>query len=96
MNDSLDDLLSASLEGVEDGGFSRHVLAKITAVERRQDILELCATVVALAIVLALVPFGGLVRPVETLALDLSFSLPVAMACAMLVFSQSLTRMLED
>ena len=96
MSDELDILLSAPLDGVDDDRFSSRVVARIAAGERRQSFLELSGALAALVLLFAVVPTSALVGPVEMLSLNISSSVPVAIACAMLVISGLMARMLEE
>lgn len=92
--DELDDLLAARVPAVADNGFSRGVISIVEARERRIWILEFAGLAVAVIGALVVLTIAGAAKFVAGLAVDLSLSLPLAIACAALVLSQSLARAL--
>jgi len=92
----LDKLLTAPLDAVADDGFSRQVAAKIALHERNLMIFEWAVIAVLAAFATAFLPIAGLLRPIATLAVELSLSLPFAVACAALALSYSVMRLIAD
>lgn len=92
----IDQALSTPLKPVDNDGFAERVTAQIAWRERGTMAIELVA-IFALAVVVALfVPLAGLLGPVTTVAMELGLSLPFAVACAALVLSQSVARLVSD
>jgi hypothetical protein len=92
----IDMILSTPLAPVDNNGFAERVVAEIAWRERSTMAIEPVA-IFALAVVVALfIPLAGLFGPITTLAVELGLSLPFAAACAALVLSQSVVRMVSD
>ena len=97
MNDSdLDRLLSRPLADMNDDGFSRIVLRKILARERRDGWIEMGAGLSAVAILAALVPAHVFQTPLETVGNTLANSSALAIGCAVLALAYSAYRLIED
>jgi hypothetical protein len=97
MNDpDLDRILSARLPAVADAGFSRAVMARVAAMQQRRMFVELAAIMTGLAMLLALIPLKALNSTIETVALNLGSSLPVAVAFAALALSLAYARISAD
>ena len=93
MNDTeLDGLLGSPLAPVRDDGFSHRVTLRVVAAQQRGMFLELLAIAAAIFAVLAFVPLRGLNSTIETLAVSLGSSLPVAVGFAALALSFAYTR----
>ena len=88
----LDALLKKPLASVADDGFSRAVVAKITAQERAVIWFEWGTAAVLVVLVLFFIPWGRLIAPFENVALDLGLSFPFAIACAAIALSHASLR----
>lgn len=95
-DDNLDALLARPLAYVEDAGFSRRVTDGVAAMQRRHTYWTAAAAIVSAAIVLWLVPLGQARDAIGTLSWNLADSVPVGIAIAMLVLSNSLARWVAD
>jgi len=90
--DEFDAPLSKPLGPVADGGFSRAVMAKISAQERAVAWFEWSAAAVLFALVLLVLPWDRLTAPFENVAFDLGLSVPFAIACAATALSHASLR----
>jgi hypothetical protein len=97
MNEAdLDRQLSAPLPAMEDAGFSRGVMARVAAAQQRRMFVELCAIAAAIAALLVFIPLKTVNGAIETIALNLGSSLPVAVAAAALALSYAYARVAAD
>jgi hypothetical protein len=95
-DDSLDAMLAAPLPAVADNGFSQRIASRAAAMERRYWALDAAIVLAVLAFVFAFVPLTGVLRTLEVLAFGIATSVPLAIACAALVLSQSVARFLSE
>jgi len=92
----IDKFLSTPLRPVDNNGFAERVAAQIAWRERGMMAIELVALFALAAVVALFVPLAGLLGPITTVAVELGLSLPFAVACAALVLSQSVVRLVSD
>ncbi|HLY06568.1 MAG TPA: hypothetical protein VKR31_12555 [Rhizomicrobium sp.] len=99
MNDNderLDQLLSAPLAPVADGGFSARVMANVSTVETREPWLETAVLAVTACVLVAVLSTAGFSEWIAGVSVTLATSLPLAIAGLALAITWSYTRALAD
>jgi hypothetical protein len=92
----LDALLAKPLASIADDGFSRGLVAKMTAEERTVLWFEWGAAAAVLLLVVLFAPVERLVAPFQNIAFDLGLSVPFAIACAALALSHAGLRLFAE
>lgn len=94
--DDLDALLSRPLAPIDDNGFTARVCRAVALRGYGLAALDGLVALVVAVTVLRFVPLGALARVVTGAAIELSSSLPVAIACAALALTYSAARLMAD
>jgi hypothetical protein len=93
--EDLDAVLAMPLPVLDDCGFSAAVTARIAAAQEFRTRLVLLGLAAVAGMLLIFIPLSGLDAAIETVAVNLGSSLPVAIAFAVLVLSNSFARLAD-
>lgn len=96
MSDELDRMLANPLAPVNDNGFSERVAQRISAHERFAALTEWALLIAGVVLLVSVVPLAGVLNRVASATVELSQSLPFAVACAALALSMAAMRALAD